>query len=207
MFNSPPGRLTAKGATLKFLIARAYDLMEFQVIGGPGWIATERYDVAAKSEETESDRDGRRGRERLQTLLTDRFQLRARRDTKELGVYALMPAKGGPKLHDSGDAGAKPGGQMISQPGMLKGIHVEIPMLIRALSSVLERIVLDETGLLGRYDFQLEWIPDQAAAGDDLSRPGSIFTAVQEKLGLRLQSKKGQVPVIVVEAAERAPEN
>lgn len=207
MFNSPPGGLTARGATLKFLIARAYDVMEFQVIGGPGWIATERYDVAAKSEETEPDRDGRRGRERLQTLLADRFQLRVRRDTRELGIYALMPGKDGPKLQDPEDAAGRPGGQMIAQPGILKGIHVEMPMLIRALSSVLERIVLDETGLKGRYDFQVEWTPDQAAAGDDLSRPGSIFTAVQEKLGLKLQSKKGQVPVIVVEAAERSSEN
>jgi uncharacterized protein (TIGR03435 family) len=180
--------------------------MEFQVTGGAGWIAAERYDVTAKSEDRDPDPDDRRNRERLRTLLADRFQLKVHRDTKELGIYALVPGKDGPKLHESEDA-SKPGGQMMSQPGMLKGIQVGMPLLIIALSNILERIVLDETGLKGRYDFQAEWAPDQAVVSDDPSRPGSIFTAVQEKLGLKLQSRKAPVPVIVVTGAERASEN
>lgn len=207
MLNFPREGLTARGATLKFLIARAYDVMEFQVIGGPGWIGAERYDIQAKSDDPDPDRDGHRNRERLQTLLADRFGLRVHRDSKELAIYALVPSKDGPKLHDSEESAGKTGGQMISQPGMLKGIQVGVPLLIIALSNLLERTVLDETGLKGRYDFQLEWTPDQAMQADDLSRPGSIFVAVQEKLGLKLQSQKGQVPVIVVAGAEKASEN
>jgi bla regulator protein BlaR1 len=181
--------------------------MEFQVNGGAGWIGTERYDITAKSEDTDPDPGEQRTRERMRTLLAERFQLKVHRDSKELGIYALVLGKDGPKLHESEDA-SKLGGQMMSQPGMLKGIQVGMAPLIIALSNMLERIVLDETGLKGRYDFQVEWTPDQTVAvADDLSRPGSIFTAVQEKLGLKLQSRKGPVPVIVVDIAERASEN
>jgi len=81
-------------------------------------------------------------------------------------------------------------------------------MLTRVLSMKLERVVLDQTGLTGKYNFTLEWMPDQEKIeGNDAARPSSIFTAVQEQLGLKLEAKKGPVPVIVIEQAEKASEN
>jgi uncharacterized protein (TIGR03435 family) len=205
MINFPHGGLTTKGTTLKKLVAFAYDVREFQIVGGPGWIGSERYDVIATSGDAEPDPKLARGQQRLQTLLADRFGVKVRRDTKEMGIYALAVGKDGHKLQEQP---VGPGGQMISQPNMFKGIKATVPMLAQALSRALERVVTDQTGLTGKYNFTLEWTPDQGKVeGSDTSQPSSLFTAIQEQLGLKLQAQKGQVPVIVIEHAEKASEN
>jgi bla regulator protein BlaR1 len=231
----PGGGLRTTGSTLQMLLTLAYDVREFQISGGPGWISTDRYDITAKAERadgadnilddprkmTEEQRKtaGEQMRERLRALLADRFQLTLHRETKEQSVYALLVAKGGPKLKESETKeGTGPRGMMRMGRAQLSGQGVQLEMLTRTLSSQLGRPVIDRTGLKGNFDFKLEWTPDpgQPAAlpanGPDAPPPPdpngpSIFTAVQEQLGLRLESQKGPVDILVIDRVEKPSEN
>jgi len=231
----PGGGLRTSGTTLKMLLTQAYDVRDFQVSGGPGWINTERYDITAKSEHsaeaqtlpddprkmTDEQRKtvGDQMRERLRALLADRFQLTIHRETRDQSVYALVVAKGGPKLKESETKeGTGPRGMMRMGRAQLSGQGVQLEMLTRTLSSQLGRPVIDRTGLKGNFDFKLEWTPDpgQPAAmpanGPDAPPPPdpngpSIFTAVQEQLGLRLESQKGPVEMLVIDKVEKPSEN
>jgi len=162
-------------------------------------------------------------------LLADRFQLTLHRETKEQSVYALLVAKNGPKLQESqtkdGQAkeGTGPRGPMMRMGrGELSGQGVALDMLTRTLSSQLGRTVIDRTGLKGNFDFKLTWTPDpgQSAGppgggpppGADAPPPPdpngpSIFTALQEQLGLRLESQKGPVEMLVIDRVEKPSEN
>jgi len=236
----PGGGLRTTGSTLKMLLTLAYDVREFQISGGPGWINTERYDITAKSEHSPEEENlqgdprkmseeqrktvGEQMRERLRALLADRFQLVLHRESKEQSVYALVVAKGGPKLQQSeGKEGSGPKGMMRMGRGQLSGQGVALQMLTQSLSSQLGRPVIDQTGLKGNFDFKLEWTPDPGQSGGGpfggAPPPGadappppdpngpSIFTAVQEQLGLRLESQKGPVEMLVIDKVEKPSEN
>jgi uncharacterized protein (TIGR03435 family) len=231
----PGGGFRASGMTVKMLLTQAYDVREFQVSGGPSWINTERYDITAKSEhsdEAQSLPDDPRKmtdeqrktvsdqmRERLRALLAERFQLTIHRETKEQSVYALVVGKGGSKLKESETKeGTGPRGMMRMGRAQLSGQGVPLQMLTQSLSSQLGRPVIDRTGLKGNFDFKLEWTPDpgQPAAmpanGPDAPPPPdpngpSIFTALQEQLGLRLESQKGPVEMLVIDKVEKPSEN
>lgn len=215
---SPSGSFRATGVTLMSLIQQAYDVRGFQVSGGPGWITTDRYDIITKNENagpTEADlirmNDSQRNEfrdtmmKRLRALIEDRYQLKTHRETKEMQVYGLMVAKGGPKLQTM-----QPGGRDSSlsvSHGNEANMHVTakgLPManLVKYLSDQSGRQVIDETGLTGKYDFQLVFAPDLG----EIEGP-SLFTALQEQLGLKLESKKGPVEVIVIDGAEKPSEN
>lgn len=166
-------------------------------------------------------------RQRIQALLVDRFQLKAHRDTKEMAIYALVAAKSGPKLKEAKaddrptegfkDAGARRGPGMRMGRGQIMGQMVPMQFLAQVLSQQLGRTVVDKTGLTGNYDFTLEWTPDQAQGGGfpgepkdgtPPAEPGpSIFTAIQEQLGLRLESQKGPVDILVIDRVEKPSEN
>ena len=167
----------------------------------------------------------------LQSLLADRFKLKIRRESKESSVYALVVAKNGPKLHEAkpGDTypnglkgldGKAGGGQMMRiQPGEVVGQGLTIEALARMLSQQMGRQIEDRTGLTGKYDFTLKWTPDPATEGPMMGPPGgappavgapppdssgpSIFTALQEQLGLKLESAKGPVDLIVIDQIEK----
>jgi bla regulator protein blaR1 len=239
----PPGRFTATNAKTKLLIAFAYHVQDFQVSEGPSWMDSERYDVDAKEEDTLAARaeklppDQRADQVRLmvRSLLAERFKLKVSRGTKEFPVYALIVAKNGTKLEEqkpgasyaSGIQGANgvPVGPhtMGMRPGKLTGQGISMAELIMILSQQLRRIVLDETGLKGNYDFTLQWTPDQTSSAmvqvPDGGKPAaentpppessgpSIFTALQEQLGLKLESTKGPADVLVIEHIERPSEN
>ena len=155
--------------------------------------------------------------ERLRALLADRFQLVVHKETKEQPIYALMPAKNGPKLQEAKELGPRQG--MNMNRGRLQGWAAPMEMLGQVLSNTMERPVVDKTGLTGKYDFILEWTPDIGAGGGvaglgdapNAPPPGSsgptIFTALQEQLGLRLESQKGPVEMIVIDRAEKPSEN
>jgi uncharacterized protein (TIGR03435 family) len=153
-------------------------------------------------------------RERMRSLLTERFQVAIHHETRKEPVYALVVAKGGPKLAEHKDADGKRQGIRSSKRGQFNGTNVPVHFLATLLSNQLGRPVLDQTGLAGKYDFKLEWTPDpleitvppgiDPGPPPDLNGP-TLFTAVQEQLGLRLESPKG--PVIVVDRAEIASEN
>ncbi|HLG99737.1 MAG TPA: TIGR03435 family protein [Bryobacteraceae bacterium] len=232
----PGGGLRTMGTSLKTLVTFAYDVRDFQIAGGPAWINSDRYDILAKAEagsdssapvdpRNMSDAQMKTARElvqqRLQALLADRFKLVIHRDTKEQPIYALVVAKGGSKLKPSDAKSANR--RMMMGRGMLNGEGVELAMLANVLSNQLGRPVLDRTELEGHFDVKLEWTPDpgqspggfpggtpppgvQAPPPPDPNGP-SIFTALQEQLGLRLESTKGPVEMIVVDTVEKPSEN
>jgi uncharacterized protein (TIGR03435 family) len=146
----------------------------------------------------------------VQALLADRFALTAHMEMRQLPVFALVVAKGGPRFEPS-----KQNGTTISTTPTR--IHVQgsgdtIGVLDRELAQVLDRVVLNQTGLTGRYDLILRWTPDDRPApmlngAPDPNAPPDLFTAIQEQLGLKLESTRGTVPVIVIEHIERPTEN
>ena len=179
--NTAAGRFTATNDTLKQLLQLAFDVKGFQITGGPGWLDAARYDIVA-------------------TTLADRFALKFHRETRELTVYSLAVAKNGPKLTTHQGAGYS---SSSSAAGSMSATKATMAMLASRLERQLGRTVADRTGLTGEYDYKLTWAPDQAA---DSAGP-SIFTALEEQLGLRLDSAKGPVEIIVIESAEKPSAN
>jgi len=184
--------------------------------------------------EEQRQADLARRRQMIQALLKDRFQLTLHKESKDAPIYALVVAKNGPKMKelppapppsadDPKDAPDKPDPKHMGRGGMrmgrgeLTGSGVKLSFLAEALSNPLGRTVIDKTGLKGDYDFELKWTPDESqgpgfrGAGDapppaDANGP-SIFTAIQEQLGLKLESQKGPVDLLVIDHAEKASEN
>jgi len=208
---APGGRFTAKGVTLKELISIAYGVQPFQVTGGAGWIRSERWSIDAKAEGF----SGRLTREELQkplqSLLSDRFKLRSHIETRKMPLFILTQAPGGPKLKPAQEQSRTMG----FGRGFINGSSANMDLLRRVLETLLERPVLNETGIGGQYQIYLEWTPEPdegaslgSAAGDLPDRKlGSIFTELQEKLGLRLESKRAPAQIVVVESVERASSN
>jgi uncharacterized protein (TIGR03435 family) len=206
------------------LLTFAYKVRDYQVAGAPGWVTTDRFDVTFTPEKTEATpRPGAapkeiesflaRNQQRMQAVFRDRFGLVLRAETHELPIYALVPAKGGIKLTPSTNAANGPSLQGVR--GRLTGVGVTLRMLAGNLSVQLERPVMDETGSEDRqYDFKLEFAPETSAEGGPPQgappAPAdgpSIFTALSEQLGLRLEPRKGPVPVYVIEKIEKPSEN
>jgi len=241
IMNTPDG-LTAT-VPLHELIRLAYGVQTFQISGAPDWAKSDKYNIEAKMDKStvdelskisEDQRQPTRQR-MLQALLAERFKLTLHRETKELPVYDLIIAKGGPKLEqakpgDPDPEGLKgpdgrpmPGGHFVRMGrGELTGQDLGIDDMVRVLSQQLDRTVVDKTGLKGSYNWTLKWTPDQSTpmfrgAGDP--RPGpasgpapdssapSIFTAVQEQLGLKLEPQKGPVEILVIDHVEKPSEN
>jgi uncharacterized protein (TIGR03435 family) len=220
--------------TLRDLVIFAYRVHDFQVTGGPGWIDSDRYNIDAKGEGPPSFNQGYVTLQyrRLQTLLRDRFNLAIHRETKELPVYELTVAKGGPKLQtpncvqrEPGDFTIAPGkycglmgGSMAA--GRLQASSTTMANLANFLSTMLSRTVVDKTGITGEFDFQLTFTPDTSAVpSPDVAGPRpaggaaaadlgpDIFTAMREQLGLKLESAKGPVQVLIIDHVERPSEN
>jgi uncharacterized protein (TIGR03435 family) len=206
------GRFSATGAAAKLILMLAYDIQETQITGGPSWFATQKWDIEAKSDDgvEHSDEETRR---MLQNMLEQRFALRIHRAKEQRPVYVLTVAKGGPKFKardQDGSTNVRITGNSISlESGRLE-------RMTQVLSTALGRPVIDETGLSGLYDFSLQWddapirnggvpgLDGPAARGND---HGSIFTAIQDQLGLRLEPRRAPVEVIVVDQIEKPSEN
>jgi uncharacterized protein (TIGR03435 family) len=184
-----PGRFAARG-TLQFFIQLAYDVESLQLTGGPKWLNSDIFEIDAKDERPFNTAERNL---MLQTLLADRFKLVLHSETRELPVFALVVGKSGPKIQEVTDGI----GTMTTGRGRLS-CRLPIAAFARYLSPTLGRTVLDRTGLTGAFDIKLEWTPD----GDDASGP-SILTAVQEQLGLKLESARGPVEILVIEHAEK----
>jgi uncharacterized protein (TIGR03435 family) len=228
----PGGRLVATNAPVSFLIERAYSVVGFQVVGGPSWINTDGYDIEAKPE---SNTDEKRMWLMVQTLLADRFKLKMHRETRDLPVYDLLLIKGGPKLPPplgracSDDPPSPQPGQPRPKPPCgpgivasgtgraLDGISVSMPAFTRFLSRLVGREVIDKTGFTARFALHVDFAPDDALVGlppagpessppPDGARP-SLFAALPEQLGLRLQKSTGPVEVLVIDRVERPSEN
>jgi uncharacterized protein (TIGR03435 family) len=199
------------GGNLKQLIIYAYDLKVYQLGGGPSWVEhpstdTDYYDINAKAEGDGPLTDSR-ARQLLRTLLADRFQLRLHRESKETPVYALVVGKAGPKFKESAPD-VTTGSRASVSLATVASTFTKSPMssLVRLLSATADRPVLDQTGLTGFYDFKIEFARDPAAAAAESSAV-SLFTAVQEQLGLKLEARRAPIEVLVIDHAERPSEN
>jgi uncharacterized protein (TIGR03435 family) len=200
VYNDVGGGIKLENMTLKDLIAFAWDVRDFQISGGPGWINSTHYDISAKSQEVHGMMQLR---PLVQPLLTERFQLVLHKGTKELSYYALVVGKNEAKLHASQASSPEMRG---GGKGELAARGIPLSMLAAQLADDLERPVLDQTGIAGNFNINLQWTPDNAEQKSDPSRP-SLFTAVQEQLGLKLESRKGPVEILVIDRAERPSEN
>jgi uncharacterized protein (TIGR03435 family) len=205
--------LTIVNVPLRKIVMYAYDIRDFQLAGVPGGLGDDRYDIVAKTAptdratfeataETDDQRRDRiaRVRERLRSLLSDRFHLRAHVEERDQTILALRIAKGGPRLAEA----AANTGRVSTVDGRIQGFGAPISMLATQLSIATGMIVEDETGLRGRYDFVLGWAPDEKDQSD--TRP-SIFSAVGEQLGLRLERGKEPVRTVVIDRLERPSSN
>ncbi len=205
----PGGRFTGTNVTVKTLLLYAFDIKDFQMTGAPGWIGSERFDLDAKlgvpqgNETTQSNEatiSPESLRPLLRSLLAARFGLTFHPGQKEATVYSLVAARSGPKLHANDGVH---GHSTDWGKDHINAMAVTITEFGRVLESQLDRIVVDDTGIAGNFDFQLKWTPDQTA---EQSGP-SLFTAIQEQYGLRLESKKSMIDVIVIDRVERPTEN
>jgi len=226
-FGAGDGQGGGRYVTLKILIGLAYRLQDFQISGGPGWVSSDRFDVEGKAQDPTADPD--QCRLMLQSLLEDRFQLKLRRETKEVPICTLVVGEGGPKIKWSADqtspevnGPASPGagpnhGAIQLGAGSLIGNAATMALFTKFLSQRLGRALIDKTNLTGRYDIQLRWSPEVGEVpfdpggrilrmATDSSEP-SIFTAIQDQLGLKLESARTPIDMLVIDHAERPSEN
>ena len=254
MMQNQPGRFMATNVTLRQLIRNAYQLQDFQITGGPGWMASDRFDIVAKIPDGVRDggppAPGTVGPLQLmmRSLLAERFKLAIHNETKDSPIYALILARGdgrlGPEMKKSetdctavvaagrGRGGPMPppgppqlGGPMPCGirigPGLMTVGGSTLAQFANSLGMFAGRIVQDRTGLTGSYDFNLTWTPDQMPQRPPGAPDGppqingvavdpngpSLFTAVQEQLGLKLDSQRGPVEVVVIDRAEKPVED
>jgi uncharacterized protein (TIGR03435 family) len=219
-FKTEPGgrRFIGRNMTTKFLIEIAYQIKDFQITGEPSWISSQGFDIEAVAE---SHATAYQMQLMAQSLLADKFKLTFHLQTKEASIYALVTGKNGLKLKLSPDqtpwTGDHPddpgttGANMDIRAGSLTGDSIPMAMFVNFLSMQVGRTVINKTGLTGRYVIELRWTPDAAhgpsGAGDPLRQPdstgSSFFTAIQEQLGLRLESTRGPVSVLVIDHVEK----
>ena len=216
------GHLTVMNVPMKMLLQFAFALPETRILGGPDWLNSIKFDIEAKSDSSVDDRLRALNSDQakllkqkmVQALLADRFKLVCHKETRELPVYALVAAKGGPRLQPS-----KSNGSTVDSSNNrinIRGGDNTVSTLAAELSKRLGRVVIDKTGIAGRYDVILNWSPDDGtsvppsgnsaiSAATDLGP--SIFTAIEEQLGLRLESHKGLVQVLVIDTIEKPSAN
>lgn len=225
-----PGRLLMENFAPRTLIVLAYGVADYQVNGGPSWIGSDRYDVQAKAENGDATIQQMEG-PMLQALLVERFKLAFHRETQQLPVYELTRVRGSARLQPTKEgsctvysldapppsAAAARGATFCGYPHLtqsgvtraLDGKGVSMATLAGDIARTVRRSVIDKTGLTGTYDLHLEWIdaPLNDIPNPETSDRPSIFTAVTEQLGLKLESAKGPVEVIVIDRMERPSRN
>jgi uncharacterized protein (TIGR03435 family) len=230
----PRGPISAQNVTLKILIEQAYSVRPHQIVGGPEWIARDRFNVSAKPPD---DAPSGRAREMLRALLADRFALHVRRETRSLPVYALVLARDDgtfgkllrPSKHDcaaylaseadptADDAPRNERGGPACRAGFITGPQILLTMAGASMAEVasrleqhVDRAVVDKTGLMGAFDADLFFATPQGLTPLALtsgSRAPDIFAVVQQQLGLKLRSETGAVDVLVIESVDKPTPN
>jgi uncharacterized protein (TIGR03435 family) len=207
-----PGRLSARNASLKQLVAEAYHVHDYQVEGGPKWMDTDHFDIEAKAPDADKPPSNAELMKMLQKLLADRFQVTVRHETKDQQIYILQPGKNGTKAKESKDPSVAPYFRVM-QRHIITAVNAPMEHLTETLAWVLGRPVIDQSGLKAAYDYKLEWAPDDLQLRSDESPVQgegslpSLGSALQETLGLRLLSQKGPVEIINVEKADHPAVN
>lgn len=213
----------AENITLKAVISDAYQIKPDNISGGPDWIGSDRYDISAKVATSDGAAPVKlarpQRRQMLQTLLADRFNLAVHIETKDDPIYELVVAKGGSKLHAFAPVKGAPRGvtgldgkyysgiDSLGGHGIIVLQGYPVSLLADFLKPELGRPVIDKTGLTGKYDISLRWTPDNTSPDSPLAGGPSIFAAVQEQLGLKLNSTKGPVTTLLIDHVERPSAN
>jgi uncharacterized protein (TIGR03435 family) len=198
-------RFTATNQLMVMLLMAAYDVSPLQISGIPDAFSQERYDIDATCEQPMTKEQFPH---LLQVLLAERFHSSIHRELKEQPIYALVPGKGGPRLHETSHNDVKPG---LRQSGnTFTFTNADMSLLLLVLSQVSGRKVVDRTGLRGQYDFTLSYAPNRGAGREESNvspaadgLPDSVFTALREQLGLSLEPQKAQVEFVVVDRLDR----
>jgi uncharacterized protein (TIGR03435 family) len=213
---TPQGGLRGENVTVMQLIALAYGVRPFLIADAPGWASAERFDVVATPDQSEelppnapgAQRDAfrERVRQRIQALLADRFGLVIRHGERTMPVYKLVAAKSGHKMTTST---AQEPRRMESNSRMLRGTSVDMKTVADALAGLLLRPVIDETNLSGTFNLQMQFADVRAEAkpDGDGTAAATVFTAITEQLGLRLEAARAPSPVFIVEKVQRPSEN
>ena len=201
-----PGRVAYRSLSPKILIQLAYKSPEWKISGGPDWLDSDLYDVVATLPAGASVEQIPL---MLQALLADRFHLALQRENRQITAYRLVVSKNGPKLRpgDQGDQwteGTFKGGIL---PGRIELHQLTMGGLAEVLTSRAGRPVIDKTGLNGVFDISLKWTADDTASVDPNAQGPSLYTALEEQLGLKLESVKSAVEVLVVTHVEKPSEN
>jgi uncharacterized protein (TIGR03435 family) len=224
-----PNGLHGIGVTVRFLLYEGYGgINSNQVIGEPPWSSTDGFDIEAKVAPADVATLGKMNFEQrramFQSILADRFKLVVHHETRELPMYVLTVAKGGPKFKESAPddpASTTPRRRgMMMNRGKVTATDAQVSVFVTILSRQLGRTIVDKTGLTGNYDFTLEWAPDDGGPPPQKPQDGSttsaanapdpgasVFTAIQEQLGLKLEATKGPVDVVVIDHIEKPTEN
>jgi len=216
LIQMPGGTLSLRGFTIKDLIGFAYDMDNRQILNIPKAMENEKFDVVGKADHplNPSPASMDEAKKMMQPLLADRFQLKFHKETREIPVYVLTVAKGGHKLKPRTEGDGGPPTSLLFRGANVPGRNITVGALAGGLQKlVLDRPVLDKTGLTGTFDFDLSWQPDATQFGGrggqlptDPDKP-DIFTAMQEQLGLKLEAQRGPAEVAVVDAVEKPSEN
>ncbi len=209
-------RFMTINTTLDDLMVFAYGIHNRQIVDAPNWAATDKFDITAQPD-AEGAPNQVQIRSMMQKLLAERFGLKFHNEQRELSVYAIREAEGGNKLSPSESQNTLPG-LFFRGLGNLPAINATVADLAGLLQgAVMDRPVVDESGIEGRYNFTLQWTPDEfqfAALGgvppglaDKPDAPPDLFTAMREQLGLTLNSTNAPAEVYVLDAVERPSEN
>jgi uncharacterized protein (TIGR03435 family) len=202
-------RSVLEDTSVRYLLAFAYNVHDTQIAGGPAWLETDKYDIVGVADEA-----GTPSLEQLKTmekkLLVERFRLKFHWETREMSAYVLTVAKGGAKVDRIKGAGGPPSFRGRPDVGMT-GRNLTMANLAQLLQSgIIDRPVVDHTGLVETYNLTLRWTPDQTefggkfrAGAEGADAPPGIFTALREQLGLKLSVEKAPVDVMVIDRVER----
>jgi uncharacterized protein (TIGR03435 family) len=227
-FVLPGGRYTATNVTVRTLVKAAYGLHDNQLIGGPNWINTARFDIAAKADGYDAPSAFRdQARLMLRPLLADRFKLVVRHEARDLPVYVMVLARkdgrfgaqfrrspvddcsGPPKAMQTATGASEPEiplpcGAEVYRAGHLAARRMRLSILALNVSRWADRVVVDRTGLDGTFDWDVQWVPDNLTTDvTNLLEGPSLFSALREQAGLRLERGRASVEVLIVEAVER----
>ena len=218
LLQSMPDGIRIENFSLQQILRAAFGMQDDRVLGVPDWAEAERFDVEAKVDDSDVAKFGtltfEQRLEMLLPLLIDRFGLKFHHEQRDLPVYYLVIAKGGSKLKESNAEPAQRHFRPVGR-GQLESIGTPLKNLVPILSRQLGRTVVDKTGLTGLYDYTLQWTPG-SGLGPALSGPNGdapadsavkpdVFTALQEQLGLKLESQKGPVDVVVIDQMSKLP--
>jgi uncharacterized protein (TIGR03435 family) len=215
MFLIQGEKVVVKNFTLKFIIKYAYDMPERQLAGGPGWLDTDKWDIEVKPDAPGVPSVAQK-KEILQKLLAERFALKFHEEKRNMEAFALIVGKNGPKMTRTADASDS--ANFTVPLGMVSARSATMGEFAHLLQSdILGQPVVENTGLSGRWDFTLNWTPDETQfidrgmrpppAANDANAPPPLFTAIQEQLGLKLEAQKVDAPVMLIDHVEHPSPN